>query len=814
MTRKSLENVFRIAIFALCIITMSNQTKAQFTGGDGTSGNPYLISTATELAQLATYINEGNTIYADSGVHYQLTTDINLTGTWTPIGNETNPFKGVFDGDSNEISNLYIGSEVYAGLFGCTYNSIIKDLGVVNVDITSYGGTARAGGLVGINQGSVLNCYATGTVKKDNNIASSSFSDYAYIGGLVGDNQGSVSNCYASCAIIAVTLVNSGRGNYQTHSSAGGVVGYNQSNGSVSNCYATGSVATSSRTEISVVGDVYSYSYVGGIVGDNFGVISNCYATGDISSTSYAYAPNSTRSIYSYSRAGGVVGHNQNDGTVSNCYAIGAVSSSATSESTDVYGNRSSYNYPYSYAGGIVGDNSSAVSTVSDCAALNPEISCASVSRFGRNNTTYKYYGRVAGSNSGTLATNIAFDDMINPTNTTSWSEIGASDLSGESYTKNKINTNDTLGGRFTTPVWITQAGKLPGLFGNTVDMPAHLYVAPTPPSIITTTLPDAIEGIAYSQTLSADGDTPITWSISSGVLPTGLSLSSSGLISGTPAIVDTFLFTVTATNAAGEDSVALKINVSKANLDGTVTIIGNTVFGATLTADTTGLHSTPTIPAIGALSYHWKRNGAIEIGTNSATYTLVQEDIGSTLTLTVTAANCDGSVTSSSTSTVTKASQTAPSAPTLANKTATSITLNDIPDCEYRMSNVWQALTTFSNLTPNTSYTFYARKPETDTHAASPESQGATFATNSEVGIDEFTRNDLPFTIFPNPTTGELKIESEKLKVNKAELFDIYGKLLAIYDLRLTTKIDISHFPVGIYLLRIDGITIKIAKQ
>ena len=55
--------------------------------------------------------------------------------------------------------------------------------------------------------------------------------------------------------------------------------------------------------------------------------------------------------------------------------------------------------------------------------------------------------------------------------------------------------------------------------------------------TITTTNLPSATVGVAYSQTLAETGGmTPITWTITSGALPVGLSLNAStGVISGTP---------------------------------------------------------------------------------------------------------------------------------------------------------------------------------------------------------------------------------------------------------------------------------------
>jgi large repetitive protein len=57
----------------------------------------------------------------------------------------------------------------------------------------------------------------------------------------------------------------------------------------------------------------------------------------------------------------------------------------------------------------------------------------------------------------------------------------------------------------------------------------------PTPPVITTTSLPAAVEGSAYTQTIQATGTAPLSFSLSGGTLPAGLSLASTGVISGTP---------------------------------------------------------------------------------------------------------------------------------------------------------------------------------------------------------------------------------------------------------------------------------------
>ena len=69
-----------------------------------------------------------------------------------------------------------------------------------------------------------------------------------------------------------------------------------------------------------------------------------------------------------------------------------------------------------------------------------------------------------------------------------------------------------------------------------------------SPVVVTTTSLPDGTITVPYSQTLSATGGTgPYTWSVTAGALPTSLSLSSGGVISGTPTVTGLFSFTVQA---------------------------------------------------------------------------------------------------------------------------------------------------------------------------------------------------------------------------------------------------------------------------
>ena len=114
---------------------------------------------------------------------------------------------------------------------------------------------------------------------------------------------------------------------------------------------------------------------------------------------------------------------------------------------------------------------------------------------------------------------------------------------------------------------WLGSDGNLYAP-GDTVPADVTKLTAQFAPSshsvtITTDTLPDGKVGEAYSQTLTADGTTPITWSVS-GALPDGLTLVGD-TIKGTPSKAGDFKFTVKATNSAGSDTKELSITIAKA---------------------------------------------------------------------------------------------------------------------------------------------------------------------------------------------------------------------------------------------------------
>jgi hypothetical protein len=140
-----------------------------------------------------------------------------------------------------------------------------------------------------------------------------------------------------------------------------------------------------------------------------------------------------------------------------------------------------------------------------------------------------------------------------------------------------------------------------------TVNPPAALAVT-------TTSLAGAALGVAYSQTLQATGGVqPYQWSITSGSLPSGLTLSSAGVISGTPnGSTGTSNFTVTVT-----DSQTPTHKTSSANLSIMVSVAPLSIVTTSLAGGSVGTPYSQTLMANGGTPpYTWSISlGALPAG-------------------------------------------------------------------------------------------------------------------------------------------------------------------------------------------------------
>jgi len=81
-------------------------------------------------------------------------------------------------------------------------------------------------------------------------------------------------------------------------------------------------------------------------------------------------------------------------------------------------------------------------------------------------------------------------------------------------------------------------------------------------------------------------------------------------------------------------------------------------------------------------------------------------------------------------------------------------------------------------------------------------------------VGVKEHALENV-LLLYPNPTTGELKIKNWELKINNVEIFDLTGKILfTVHDSLFTNSIDISHLPAGVYFVRLNTETGFLTKK
>ena len=112
------------------------------------------------------------------------------------------------------------------------------------------------------------------------------------------------------------------------------------------------------------------------------------------------------------------------------------------------------------------------------------------------------------------------------------------------------LSGTPTVAGNFNFS--LTATDSTTGTAGQASQSYSLGIVSPTL-TIAPPTLPAGAIGTAYSQTLSASGGTaPYSYAISAGALPGGLTLTTGGVLSGTPTVAGSFAFTVSVTDAGG----------------------------------------------------------------------------------------------------------------------------------------------------------------------------------------------------------------------------------------------------------------------
>ena len=261
------------------------------TSIDGAEANE-AYSYDSNTKTITIYSGEGLKVAADvvnsgdTDLNITLNNDIDLTGIeWTPIGTESRPYTGNFDGGGHTITGLKIdksGTD-YVGLIGCLGSGgKVQNVTLTNISVS---GANCVGGIAGQNYGTVENCSVNGTV------TGKGFTD---TGGIAGTNYGTISGCSAEGTVTGSVNVGGIAGlcvpNYDT--GTGSLIG-----STIEGCHSTAAVS--------------GISSVGGVVGNlgNGCSFMACYSTGNVTAT----ITDGNASV------GGVVGIN-GQGTVTACY--------------------------------------------------------------------------------------------------------------------------------------------------------------------------------------------------------------------------------------------------------------------------------------------------------------------------------------------------------------------------------------------------------------------------------------------------------------------------------------------------------------
>ncbi|MHB8845267.1 MAG: putative Ig domain-containing protein [Nitrospirota bacterium] len=196
------------------------------------------------------------------------------------------------------------------------------------------------------------------------------------------------------------------------------------------------------------------------------------------------------------------------------------------------------------------------------------------------------------------------------------------------------ISSTPTTSGTYNFTVKVTDSAAT----ANTDTKAYSIVVNAVPFAITTSSLTNGTKGVAYSESLSATAGVceAYTWSVSSGSLPAGLTLATTGVISGTPTTAGAPTFTVQVKNSAGriaEKVFTLTINDTAQLTITTNSVLPNAAKDVSYTATLTGINGT--VPYVA-----WKLiAGSLPPGFNSFPASTSTDRTTATLSGTPTAA-------------------------------------------------------------------------------------------------------------------------------------------------------------------------------
>ncbi|MGE4286666.1 MAG: InlB B-repeat-containing protein [Phycisphaerae bacterium] len=310
-----------LLVLAVCIFATVSSSFA--LTGSGTTADPYMVSTAADLASVSN----------DLAAYYELANDVTAGGTIAGA------FTGVFDGSGYTVA-------VAESLFEWNQGTI-TDLNVA-ANITAEGVTGSAiGGIVASNSGTVSGCTVSGSIA----------AGYGnYVGAIAGETNGLIEWCSTDATISVTDTEFLSALDMDNMTLVGGIAGY---------AYAGAEIASvDSEAAITVNAQ---QSAVGGVVGytANASVTDAIYATGTVSTPYSLFTTQSVGGIAGYALESNLVAVKLDGsasvigGRLADTGGIaGYADVSAISEATSAGSVMVGY---YGYAGGIAGRSSSAV---------------------------------------------------------------------------------------------------------------------------------------------------------------------------------------------------------------------------------------------------------------------------------------------------------------------------------------------------------------------------------------------------------------------------------------------------------------------
>ncbi|MCL2027037.1 MAG: Ig-like domain-containing protein, partial [Bacteroidales bacterium] len=142
------------------------------------------------------------------------------------------------------------------------------------------------------------------------------------------------------------------------------------------------------------------------------------------------------------------------------------------------------------------------------------------------------------------------------------WCEQNSSCHGDISYSSGVLQSTNNATENAHFEVDVVKPSHVPGVIRIRGDIYFTYIDALQPPTITTTQVRTGVAQVPYEQTLVASGADPITWALHESSLPNNLSLSTEGVISGTPTEEGEFTFTVRATNQKGHQDKAYTLKI------------------------------------------------------------------------------------------------------------------------------------------------------------------------------------------------------------------------------------------------------------